>query len=125
MRRSPTGASALTSRRRDRGMYLFGRIGGSLWIVLCGLLALARPLAATAQDRIDFFHPVILRRPVIENAAELEVHHDGRRSGNDPLTFLTIDLPIRSWWQFELTGPAIFHGPNTGPSTAGIGDAAS
>jgi hypothetical protein len=76
-------------------------------MTLWGLLALARPITAPAQDRIDFFHPVILRRPVIERAAEFEVHHEGGRSGNDTLMLLTIDLPIWSWWQFALTATLV------------------
>jgi hypothetical protein len=37
---------------------------------------------------------------------------------------LTWDLPIRPWWQLELSVPAIIQEPDTGPSTAGLGDVA-
>lgn len=99
------------------------RCVGTLVIALLLLSA----LPATAEDEepnIEFFYPVVTRRPVIERELELNVRHEKGRDGRETETAGAIELPLLPWWQLEVEVPLVFTDPRDGTSAGGFGDLA-
>src|SRR5207249_3964735 len=81
--------------------------------------------AALAQDEepnLEFFYPVVTRRPVIERELELRTKYEKSGGNRGIETFGSIEYPILPWWQIELEIPVVVNDPQEGPSTAGFGD---
>src|SRR6266478_4972576 len=96
---------------------------------LCALVAtsfLLPPTAAVAQEEpdIEFFYPVVTRRPVIERELELRVKHEKGRDGRETEMAAAIELPLLPRWQIELEVPVVITDPRDGTSAAGFGDLA-
>ena len=90
-------------------------------------LLLLSTLPARAEDEepnIEFFYPVVTRRPVIERELELNVRHEKGRGGRETETAGAIELPLLPWWQLEVEVPLVFTDPRDGPSEGGFGDLA-
>ncbi len=99
------------------------RCVGTLVIAL--LLLSALPARAEDEEpNIEFFYPVVTRRPVIERELELNVRHEKGRGGRETETAGAIELPLRPWWQLEVGVPLVFTGPRDGTSEGGFGDLA-
>ncbi len=96
------------------------------WIVIAILMLLLLPTAAVAADdeepNVDFFYPLVTRRPVIERELELRVEHDKRSDGRVTGVFGAIEMPILSRWLVELEVPLIFRDPRDGAGATGFGD---
>src|SRR5881628_1428911 len=74
---------------------------------LCALVATSFLLPATAavaqeEPDIEFFYPVVTRRPVIERELELRVKHEKGRDGRETEMAAAIELPLLPRWQIEL-----------------------
>lgn len=83
--------------------------------------------AAVAQEEepdIEFFYPVVTRRPVIERELELRVRHEKSREGRETEAAAAIELPLLPRWQIELEVPVVITDPRDGTSAAGFGDLA-
>lgn len=89
---------------------------------LVALALLLGVVPAWAQAPPDFFHGLILRRPVIEREVELFVTHTRGPAGENTTAIVALDLPLLPRWQVELTIPGSVAEPADGPSTAGIDD---
>ena len=96
---------------------------------LCALVATSLLLPATAavaqeEPDIEFFYPVVTRRPVIERELELRVKHEKGRDGRETEMAAAIELPLLPRWQIELEVPVVITDPRDGTSAAGFGDLA-
>lgn len=99
------------------------------WLKICSLSALAvtcalLPTTAVAQEEpnLEFFYPVVTRRPVVER--ELELRTQYQKSGGEKQieTSAAIEwLPLPRW-EIELEIPVVVNLEQGGPSTAGFGD---
>src|ERR671934_1594287 len=94
---------------------------------MCALLAalVLAPVAASAADEeasVEFFYPLVTRRPVIERELELRFTHDRDRDGRRSEVALAVELPILPRWQVELEVPLVFTDPREGPAAGGPGD---
>ena len=101
--------------------------GLALRCCLCALALLAMPFAPTdavAQEEpdIEFFYPVVTRRPVIERELEVRTRYEKSQGGKEVETAGAIEWPILPWWQVEVETPLVANVPQDGPSTAGFGD---
>ena len=97
------------------------RSAGALGIAL--LMLSAVPAAAEDEEpNIEFFYPVVTRRPVIERELELGVHHEKRRDGRETEAAAAIELPLLPRWQLEVEVPLVFTDPRAGASAGGFGD---
>src|SRR2546430_3948603 len=88
------------------------------------LVALS-PLAVRAADEeasIEFFYPLVPRRPVIERELELRFSHDKSCDGRRNEAVAAVELTILPRWQVELEVPAVFTDPREGPSAGGPAD---
>ena len=86
-------------------------------ILLLAVLFLGLSVSARAQDEepdIDFFYPLVMRRPVIERELEFRLLHEKGRAGRETDVAGAVELPILPRWQVELTVPIIFTGPREG-----------
>src|SRR5262245_38782753 len=87
------------------------------------LLVPALPAAAVDEDpSLEFFYPVVTRRPVIERELELKFRHEKSSGGRETELAGALELPILPWWQIELEVPLVFTSPNDASSQAGFGD---
>jgi hypothetical protein len=96
------------------------------WLCALAISSLLLPAgAALAQDEepnLEFFYPVVTRRPVIERELELRTKYEKSGGNRGIETFGSIEYPILPWWQIELEIPVVVNDPQEGPSTAGFGD---
>jgi len=89
--------------------------------IILGILGLLHD-PALAQPKIDFFHPLLTRRAIIEREIEVQLrHHDGR-AGRETTMPIALDLPVLPRWQIELGLPLIVTDLRDRDSTIGPGD---
>ena len=96
-----------------------------IWKLLGVIVFALVPLAASAADEeanIEFFYPLLTRRPVIERELELRFTHDKGRDGRRGEAAAAVELPILPRWQVELEVPVVFTDPREGSSAGGPGD---
>jgi len=86
------------------------------------VLLLAAPALAQEEPNIEFFYPVVTRRPVIERELELTLRHEKSRGGRETELAAAIELPLLPRWQIELEIPVVITDPRDGTSAAGFGD---
>ena len=95
------------------------------WLCAVAITSILLPAgAALAQEEpnLEFFYPVVTRRPVIERELELRTKYEKSGGNRGIETFGSIEYPILPWWQIELEIPVVVNDPAEGPSTAGFGD---
>ena len=82
------------------------------------------PVAARADEEpnIEFFYPLITRRPVIERELEFAFQHSKSREGHQSQLSGAIEWPLTPWWQIEIEMPFVIQNPTDLPLTAGPGD---
>jgi len=78
--------------------------------------------AVSAEENLDFFHPVLVRRAVIERETELLLSYERGREGREVVAAPGIAWPLLPRWHIELEVPAIFREPRNEPSEGGPGD---
>jgi hypothetical protein len=97
------------------------------WLCALAVASVLLPAASVfAQEEpdIEFFYPVVTRRPVIERELELRTRYEQRRDGRQVETAAAIEWPILPRWQIELEIPVVVSDPTDGPLAAGFGDIA-
>jgi Putative MetA-pathway of phenol degradation len=91
-------------------------------LLAASLLLPATAALAEEEPDIEFFYPVVTRRPVIERELELRMRHEKSREGRQTETTAAIEVPLLPRWQLELELPFLIGDPREGPSVAGFGD---
>ena len=94
-------------------------------ILPLAVLFLSLSVPARAQNEepdVDFFYPLVMRRPVIERELELRLLHEKGRDGRETDVAGAVELPILPRWQVELTVPLVFTDPREGAAQGGVGD---
>jgi hypothetical protein len=97
------------------------------WLCALVLISVALPIPrAFAQEEptLEFFYPVVTRRPVIERELELRTRYEKGRDGREAEIAGAVEWPILPRWQIELEVPFVVTDPGDGPSMAGFGDLA-
>src|SRR5260370_16862314 len=82
------------------------------------LLALCPPAALGDDDepQIEFFYPLVTRRPVIERELEFKLTHDKGREGRGTRLAAALEFPLLPPWQIELEVPPVLaHPPHAKP----------
>jgi len=102
------------------------------WFRCLALLALLLPAAllapsgpALAQDvdpTLEFFYPVVTRRPVIERELEFKMKAAKSEGGSEYSFIGALEYPILPWWQIELEVPIVSSQPTDSSSQTGVGD---
>jgi hypothetical protein len=93
--------------------------------LLATALALLGSLPALAQDEepsLDFFYPLVTRRPVIERELELKAVHLKSDEGRETELAAAIEWPVLPRWQVELEVPLLILDPREDITQAGVGD---
>lgn len=82
------------------------------------------PVAARADEEpsLEFFYPLITRRPVIEREVEFAFQHSKSGEGYQSQVSGAIEWPLTPRWQIEIEMPFVMHNPTDLSSTAGPGD---
>lgn len=93
----------------------------------CMLAAVAAVLsmncaAGKAQDTFDFFHPLLGRRPVMEQQIEIQGARWDSAAGNDAAATIAVDYHLLPRLQIESTLPLLWLKPRGVQSQSGIGD---
>jgi hypothetical protein len=93
-------------------------------LLAAGLLVLATAATALADEEpdIEFFYPVVTRRPVVEREIEITARHAKGGDGRETELALGLEWPVLSRWQIELEVPLVIEDPAGGPLAAGPGD---
>lgn len=88
------------------------------------IMLLLCPVAAGADEEpnLEFFYPLVTRRPVIEREVEAAFQHSKFRDGDQSRVSGAIEWPLTPWWQLEIEMPFVIQDPGDLPSTAGPGD---
>src|SRR5262249_48696687 len=114
-RRAPAGATC------GRGIDM--RSPGSLLLAALLLLPAASAVAADYEEPdIEFFYPVVTRRPVVERELEFKVESEKGREERATELAAAIEWPILPRWQVELEFPVVILDPRDSPTVAGVGD---
>ena len=102
----------------------------SLRHVACVVLALsllpptgaARAADADEEPTIEFFYPLLTRRPVVERELEFRFNHEKSREGRGSEFSAAVEFPILPRWQVEIEVPVIFTDPRESSGQIGVGD---
>jgi hypothetical protein len=86
------------------------------------LLSCAPVLAGDEEPSLDFFYPLITRRPVIERELELKAVHLKSDEGRETELAAAIEWPVLPRWQVELEVPLLILDPREDITQAGVGD---
>ena len=88
------------------------------------LLRPATPALAADEEEanIEFFYPVVTRRPVVERELEFSVEHEKGREGRATELAAALEWPILPRWQLEVEFPLVIQDPTAGPTVGGPGD---
>jgi Putative MetA-pathway of phenol degradation len=96
------------------------------WSILGGLgLVLAAAGASAGGDEeptIEFFYPLVTRRPVVERELEFRFDHEKGREGRVSDLSAAVEFPILPRWQVEIAVPLIFTDPKESSAHTGVGD---
>jgi hypothetical protein len=85
-------------------------------------LLLSQSAVIAAEDRVDFFHALILRRPVMEHEVETQVRGASGGSGHEVGVTTAIDVRLVRRRQIEVAVPFLLSAPSNEPTTAGVSD---
>jgi outer membrane putative beta-barrel porin/alpha-amylase len=95
------------------------------WLtVLLAASLLAAPVLTAAEEEpdIEFFYPVVTRRPVIERELEFKVTHEKGQDGRRTDITGGLEYAILPWWQIEIEVPFVINDPRDESAAAGFGD---
>jgi hypothetical protein len=95
------------------------------WLtVLLAALLLVAPVVTAAEEEpdIEFFYPVVTRRPVIERELEFKVTHAKGQDGRQTNITGGLEYAVLPWWQIEIEVPFVINSPSGAAAAAGFGD---
>lgn len=92
-------------------------------VLVLGALAPSVALAQDEEPELEFFYPLLTRRPVIEREVEFALQHEKGAEGRRTRVGLALEWPVLPRWQVELTLPAVVRVPDERDPVAGFGDA--
>lgn len=78
--------------------------------------------AEDEEPNIEFFYPVVTRRPVIERELEFRMQAAKSSEGSEYAFVGALEYPILPWWQIELEVPIVSAQPSESASNTGVGD---
>jgi hypothetical protein len=97
-----------------------------IYVGLTVLWLLTEPAMAVAQDveeaNLEFFYPIVTRRPVIERELEFKLEQSKSREGHLTELSAAIEWPVLPRWQIELEVPFVINFPSDAATTGGPGD---
>src|SRR3989442_1825967 len=97
-----------------------------VWAGLTVLSLLGASGVAIAQDyeeaNLEFFYPIVTRRPVIERELEFKLEQSKNREGRKTELSAAVEWPVLPRWQIELEVPFVINFPSDGATTGGPGD---
>ena len=99
-----------------------GPIRGVLLAVLVLLPAVPVRAADEEEPNLEFFYPVVTRRPVVERELELKIEHEKGREGRATEVAAALEWPLLPRWQLEVEFPLVVVDPSDGPTVGGLGD---
>jgi len=80
----------------------------SMSVVSWALLAFVSPGRAQDEEaNLEFFYPVVTRRPIIERELEFRTRSAKGDQGAEHDFVGAIEYPILPWWQMELEVPVV------------------
>ncbi len=93
-------------------------------LVLMLLAAGAGPAVAADDEEptIEFFYPLLTRRPVVERELEFRFNHERGRGGRLSELSAAVEFPLLPRWQLEIEVPLIFADPRDTSGQIGVGD---
>ena len=97
-----------------------------IWAGLAVLSLLGASRVAVAQDyeeaNLEFFYPIVTRRPVIERELEFKLEQSKNREGRKTELSAAVEWPVLPRWQIELEVPFVINFPRDDATTGGPGD---
>jgi hypothetical protein len=97
------------------------RLGTSLLLVWL-LLPMGAGWAQDEEPTLEFFYPLVTRRPVIARELEWRINHTKAHEGRETEAAIALEWPVLPRWQLEGEIPGLLTNPREGPTTAGLGD---
>jgi hypothetical protein len=94
-------------------------------LLLTGLLLLPASLAVAAdyeEPDIEFFYPVVTRRPVVECELEFSLEYEKSAEGREVELAAALEWVILPRWQVEIEFPLVILDPDEGSTKTGLGD---
>jgi hypothetical protein len=94
-------------------------------LALALLVGVGVPPATAGDDEeptIEFFYPLVTRRPVVERELEFRFDSEKSRAGRQSDLSAAVEFPLLPRWQVELEVPLIFSDPHGSASQTGVGD---
>src|SRR5262249_12194774 len=87
------------------------------------LFPAASVIAADYEDPdIEFFYPVVTRRPIVERELELSLEYQKGKEGREVELAAALEWVILPRWQFEVEFPFVILDPSVGSTIGGLGD---
>jgi len=94
-----------------------------LFLAVLLLLPAATAFATDYEEPdIEFFYPVVTRRPVVERELEFKLEYEKNDEGREVELAAAIEWAILPRWQVEVEFPLVILDPTEGPTIGGIGD---
>jgi hypothetical protein len=94
-------------------------------LLLGGLLLLPAAGAFAAdyeEPDIEFFYPVVTRRPVVERELEFSLEYEKGEEGREVELAASLEWVLLPRWQVEIEFPLVILDPDQGSTKAGLGD---
>src|SRR5437773_10625209 len=97
-----------------------------IWAGLTVLSLMGASGVAVAQDyeeaNLEFFYPIVTRRPVIERELEFKLEQSKNREGRKTELSTAVEWPVLHRWQIELEVHYVINFPTDDAPTGGPGD---
>ena len=92
-------------------------------LILFALLPPLSPVfAADEEPSLEYFYPLVTRRPVVEREVEFTLVHAKGSRGRETDAAIAIEYPVLPRWQIELEVPFVFTDARDSAALGGPGD---
>lgn len=115
-------------RQPQKGGLLLSNFARRVWwlLVLTVLTLLSwtvpRVQAQEEELQLEFFYPLVTRRPVIEREVEFKAAYSKGEGERETEIALAVEWPVLPRWQIEVELPGVFLKPSGADLEAGLGD---